>query len=265
MQKQHALILGSTGHVGRALARVWPKDQPALWQYRPGAMPVADDAICWDILHTSAPDLPALSGVVQLARGPDTATDIALAEAACDLAARQGVPALIASSQAVYGPQPGKISEAAPCQPAGAYGAGKWAMEQAVQGRATCLRIGNVAGCDMLLMNAAKGRVTLDQLPDGSSPRRSYISAVGLGHVIRALLAQDARLPAVLNVAQPGTLAMADVLAAACQSWEWRDADPQVLGALELDVTRLMQLCPLPAAEAQVLIAEARAAGWHVA
>ncbi len=250
------LILGSAGHVGRALARVWPKDQPAFWHSRRGG------DLAWDLLDDSPPALPGITGVVQLARGADAAAEVALARAACDLGAAHGVPVLIASSQAVYGPQPGKVAEDTLCQPLGDYGAAKLAMEQAVAGRACCLRIGNVAGCDMLLMNAAKGRVTLDQLPDGTSPRRSYISAVGLGVVIRGLLAQPGPLPDVVNVAQSGTLAMGDLLRAACQSWDWRAAGPGVLASLELDVSRLMALVPLPAAEPQVLMAEARAAGW---
>lgn len=256
MTTRQPLILGSAGHVGRALARVWPKDQPALWHTRKGG------DLAWDLLTDTAPALPALSGVVHLARGADAAQEVALAQAACDLAETHGVPVLVASSQAVYGPQPGKISEDAPCQPANAYGAAKLAMEAAVEGRACAMRIGNVAGCDMLLMNAARGRVTLDQLPDGSSPRRSYLSAVGLGAVIRGLLAQDTALPDVLNLAQPGTLAMADLLRAACQDWDWRPAGAGVLATLELDVSRLMARVPLPQVDAQVLVAEARAAGW---
>ncbi len=252
------LILGSAGHVGRALARVWPKDQPAFWHSRKGG------DLAWDLLTESAPDLTGITGVVQLARGADAAAEVALACAACDLGDAYGVPVLIASSQAVYGPQLGKVGEDTPCQPVGDYGAGKLAMEQAITGRACALRIGNVAGCDMLLMNAAKGRVTLDQLPDGSSPRRSYLSAVGLGAVIRGLLAHAGPLPDVVNVAQPGTLAMGDLLRAACQSWDWRPAGPGVLATLELDVTRLMALVPLPQVDAQILIAEARAAGWAV-
>ena len=258
--------MGSTGQVGRALAAVWPADAGAIWQHRPGSVPPAAPAFSWDILHHPAPARPAgVTGIVQLARGADTPTEVALAHAACDLGAAWDVPVLVASSQAVYGPNPDIVPESAPCAPANAYGAAKLAMEQAIAGRATALRIGNVAGCDMLLMNAARGRVTLDRLPDGSSPRRSYISAVGLSRVILGLLARTGPLPDVLNVAQPGTLAMGDLLAAACQRWDWQAAGAGVLPALELDVSRLMALVPLPRADAQVLIAEARAAGWRTA
>ena len=265
MQDKHPiLVLGATGHVGRALAAVWPDDVPVLWQYRPGGAVPAGPAMVWDILNDAAPDVGAISGIVHLAGGvtPEAlavTTDLALA--ACDLGAVHGVPVLVASSQAVYGPAPGRVDEATPCAPANEYGHAKLAMERAVQGRASCLRIGNVVGCDMLLRNAAMGRVTLDQLADGGSPQRSYISAQVLAQVMIALT-QQGRGAEVLNLAQPGTVAMHDLLAAAGLGWDWRAAGPGVLARLEMDVTRLMGLVPLPPADPAALIADARAAGW---
>jgi len=265
MQAKHPiLILGGTGHVGRALAAVWPVDVPAVWQYRPGAAAPAGPSVAWDILNDPAPDMGAISGIVQLAGGVTPAalavtTD--LARLACDLGAALGVPVLVASSQAVYGAAPGHVTEATPCAPASAYGRAKLAMEHAVAGRATCLRIGNVVGCDMLLRNAAQGRVTLDQLPDGTSPQRSYISAQTLAQVCIGLVGQG-RGADVVNVAQPGTVAMHELLKAAGLGWDWRRAGPGVLARLEMDVTRLMGLVPLPDAEADTLIADARRAGW---
>ena len=259
------LILGGTGRVGRALAQCMAPGTQAVWQHRSGATPPAQPAVSWDILNTPAPDLGKISAVVHLARGADAAEEVALATAACDLGKALAVPVLIASTQAVYGPVTGPVTETTPCQPVGDYGQAKHAMEQAVRGRATCLRIGNVAGCDMLLMNAAKGPVTLDRLPDGTSPRRSYISAPVLWQVIAGLLAQPAPLPDVINVAQPGPVAMADLLAAAGLQWQWRSAGAGVLPALDLDVGRLMTLVPLPVADPATLIAQARSAGWAAA
>lgn len=246
------LILGSTGQVGRALAHV---AGPAVFQGR------ADAPVVWDILNAPAPALGPITGVVSLTRGPDTATEIALATAACDLGEARGVPVLIASSQAVYGPAGAvPLAEDAPCAPTSEYGRIKLAMEAAVAGRATCLRIGNVVGCDMLLMNAARGPVTLDRLPDGRSPRRAYIGPACLWQVITGLLAQD-DLPAVINVAQPGLVEMADLLRAASLDWTWRDG-AGALAELALDTTALQQRVPLPAATPAGLIAQARAAGW---
>jgi len=265
MQAKHPiLMLGGTGHVGRAMAAVWPRDVPVIWQHRPGAIPPAGASIPWDILNARAPDIGPLCGIVQLAGGVTPAalavtTDLALA--ACDLGATLGVPVLVASSQAVYGPAPACVDETTPCAPANDYGRAKLAMERAVQGRATCLRIGNVVGCDMLLRNAAKGRVTLDQVPDGGSPQRSYISAQGLVQVCIALI-QQGRGADVINIAQPGTVAMHDLLIAAGLDWQWRAAGPGVLACLEMDVTRLVGLVPLPPADPAALIAQARVAGW---
>lgn len=246
------LILGSMGQVGRALARV--ASGPALWHGRTGA------GLNWDLTRDTAPDLPLISGVVSLARGPDPATEIALAEAACRIGEAHGVPVLIASTQAVYGPGQGALTEDHPCAPTSDYGRTKLAMEQAVKTRATCLRIGNVVGCDMLLMNAAKGPVTLDQLPDGTSPRRAYIGAPVLWDVLVGLLAQD-DLPDVINLAQPGLIEMADLLRAADLRWDWRDG-AGALAELALDVTLLQGFVPVPAATPEDLIAQARAAGW---
>lgn len=245
--------MGSTGRVGRALAHV---AGPAVLQGR------HDAPLIWDILNAPPPPLAGVTGVVSLTRGPDTDTEIALAHAACDLGEAQGVPVLIASSQAVYGPGQGALAEDAPCAPTSDYGRAKLAMERAVAGRATCLRIGNVVGCDMLLMNAARGPVTLDRLPDGRSPRRAYIGAACLWQVLTGLLAQD-DLPKVINVAQPGLIEMADLLRAAGLTWAWRDG-AGALAELALDTRLLQARVPLPVATPEGLIAQARAAGWAV-
>ena len=83
---QGPLILGSTGRVGRALARIW--DSPAIWQHRNGAQAPATPAVVWDILDTPAPALSGVSGIVLLAGatgGAGLAQTTPLAQAACDL------------------------------------------------------------------------------------------------------------------------------------------------------------------------------------
>ena len=270
------LILGGTGRVGQALARAWHGD--ALWQHRPGRpAPCGPDGralpgLVWDILAEPQAQLPAgpVCGLVVLAgvTGSDPAalaanTDLALA--ACDLAARADIPrVLIASSQAVYGAALGPVTEQAPCHPANPYGAAKLAMERAVAGRpgVTCLRIGNVAGADTLFRMAAEAPITLDRFADGRGPRRAYIGPVTLARTLCALLDPGLCLPPVLNLASPGLVAMEAVLAAADLPFHWRPAPQTALPELSMDLTRLLDLCPLPTLTAADLVAEARATGW---
>ena len=254
------LILGGTGRLGRALARAWPATAPQpVWQSRDGA----GGTLAWDILSAPAPDVPPVSGVIVLAgvlRGDSAALGLntALAQAGCDLAAALGVPALVASSQAVYGPQPGLLSETAPCAPAGAYGQAKLAMERAVAApHVTCLRIGNVAGCDTLADAVARPPVVLDRFADGQGPRRAMLGAADMTRALPALLAAADR-PPVVNLARPGLVAMADLLDALGVPFGWRPAPPSALQALEMDVTLLQGICPLPDADAGAMADQ----GW---
>ncbi|WP_306151804.1 NAD(P)-dependent oxidoreductase [Roseovarius sp. MMSF_3281] len=272
------LILGATGKVGQALARLWPKAAGAgLWQYRPGT---SDDVIngfpgpsvAWDILSAPPPALPrGLSGAIVLAgvtgvdeRALARNTDLALA--GVKAARNAGIArVLVASSQAVYGNERATVEETTPCNPTTPYGKAKLAMERALAGvpGVTCLRLGNVAGADSLFGAAARGPVTLDRFADGSSPQRSYIGPETLAHVVQRLLDPALPLPPVLNVANPGLVAMDEILAAAGLEHVTRPAPATALPKLQLDVTRLCELVPLPGAEARGLVAEARRGGWR--
>lgn len=267
------LILGATGLVGRALARVWPADAaPALWQHRPGATPPRSGAgLEWDILKTPLPELATTpSGMIVLAGV--TAGDPAalalntdLAQAAVAAARQAGIGrVLVASSQAVYGTALPRVSEATPCQPVSPYGRAKLDMEQALAGIAgvTLLRVGNVAGADSLLLAASKRVPVLDRFADGQGPLRSYIGPVTLARVLIRLLDPELDLPPVLNVASPGLVAMSDLLVAARQPFSWTEAPPSALPRLELDVARLAALVPLEPVRADLLIEEARQGGW---
>ena len=244
------LIMGASGRLGQALARVWDGPAP-VWQTRSGA----GGSLAWDILNAPAPELPAVSGIVVLAgvtagSAAELALNTDLAQAGADLGARLGVPVLVASTQAVYGPQPGLLREDAALMPANDYGRAKCAMEAAVAApHVTCLRIGNVAGCDALAAGITRGGVVLDRFADGQGPRRAMLGPLDLCHVIQGLLAAPAR-PPVLNVARPGLVAMADVLMAAGVAFDWRAAPKGALPELGLDVTLLQGICPLPAADA---------------
>jgi nucleoside-diphosphate-sugar epimerase len=222
-----------------------------VWQTRDGA----DGTLAWDILRSPVPKLPAINGVVVLAgvtygTVQDLALNTSLAQAGADLGRRLGVPVLVASTQAVYGAQHGLLNESSACNPTSSYGRAKLAMEQAIAApHVTCLRIGNVAGCDALAAAIESGLVILDQFPDGQGPRRSMIGPRDLEQVISALLAAPIR-PAILNVARPGVLGMDAVLNAAGVDFDRREAPPGALPELALDVTLLQGICPLPAVDA---------------
>uniref|UniRef100_UPI0040475AEA NAD-dependent epimerase/dehydratase family protein n=2 Tax=Yoonia sp. TaxID=2212373 RepID=UPI0040475AEA len=268
LQKQkRILVLGGTGRVGRALMHVWPADLPTpVFQARAGG------AYPWDMLSEPAPELPEdIVGIVALAgvtQGDDAALlmNTRLAQAACDLSSRAGgVRVLLASSQAVYGAPTMPVSEKSPTNPQTPYGQAKLMMERAVSGdqNTTCLRIGNVAGCDGLLLAAGRGSaVALDRFADGQGPQRTYIGPQVLARVLGALMMHPAPLPKVLNVGQPGAVAMADLLDAAAVPWRWRPAGARALRALDLRCDRLAGLVSLPRATPSGLIAQARAAGW---
>lgn len=96
-------------------------------------------------------------------------------------------------------------------------------------GTALCiLRLGNVAGADMLGSVVASGRrVVLDRFADGQGPVRSYIGPGMLARTVEAL-ARRVRtgeiLPKVLNTAGQAPVAMADILTAAALPFDWRPA-----------------------------------------
>lgn len=246
-------MLGATGRVGGAL-RASGVMSGAIWQSRrprPGFL-------TWDMLQAPPPDLTC-TGIIQLAGDLDSYA--ALAMLAADLGAAWDVPVLIASSQAVYGPQSGALSERAACQPANNYGRAKLAMEHAVAGsQATCLRIGNVAGSDALFRSMTAGPVQLDEIRAGQGPKRAMIGPVTLAHTLLGLL--DTKLPPVLNLAQPGLVDMADLLRTADMDWAWQPAPDTALAVLELDLQAVLDVVAIPAADPVTLVAEARATGW---
>ena len=269
------LILGATGKVGQALAKVWP-DDAGLWQHRPGTAPPViakfpGQSFEWDILGATPPPLPrGLTGMVVLAGvtdGTDKAlernTDLALT--AIKAAQAAGIPRiLVASTQAVYGTENLLVNEASSCKPTAAYGKAKRAMEIALTGLpgVTCLRLGNVAGSDSLFRAAQDGPVTLDRFANGHGPHRSYIGPETLAHVLTRLLDPALTLPPVLNVASPGLVGMDAILRAAQVPFATRAAPAYALEALEMDVSKLLGFAPLPQVSARSLVEEARRAGW---
>lgn len=275
------LVLGADGRVGRLWRRLaarglWPGPEPWWHARRPG--PGLEG---WNLDDEPPPgtDLSGAQGMIVLAgaTGGDAAAlgaNTTAALGALALARAHGLgPVLLLSSAAVYGRAEGPSAEDGPVRPATPYGEAKLAMETAAREDAArrggplacCLRLGNAAGADMLFGAAAAGSVTLDRFADGAAPRRAYVGPLTLARAALALLALGPRLPPVLNVAQPGLVAMDAVLAAAGVPWAWREAPPMALPALEMDLSRLESLAPVPPALPESLVAEARAGGWEAA
>lgn len=266
------LVIGGTGRVGRMLAALWPQDMPRpLWQRRAGAAPLQDDDIIWDILATAPPALPhPISAVIVLAgvtHGTPEALqqNTQLAQTGRTLAQKHGVKTLIASSQAVYGRDINALSETDIPHPATPYGQAKWDMEQAVKTHpdVTCLRIGNVAGCDGLFQAMARGPMKIDQFPNGQSPKRMMIGPRDLARTLAHLSAIQNRLPTALNIASPALVAMSAMADAAGATWDWKPAPDDALPILEMDVSALLTHLALPSVTAQDLVAQARAGGWR--
>lgn len=255
MEMPRVLVLGATGRIGGLLRRRWG-DGAAEWGTRAlftdppalaGAARGADAILC-------------LAGVTPpaAARGGNLDDNTRLALAALRAGAEAGARVLLASSAAVYGPGGG--SEDTVLEPATPYGRAKVAMEQAARalGLPHCsLRIGNIAGLDAALGDWRPG-CQLDTFGDGQTPRRSWIGMATLADTLAALCAHE-DLPVALNLAQPGTVAMGALLDAAGRDWQPRPAPPTAIARVELEVTRLLRLLPLPPATPEGLVSEWRA------
>jgi len=173
-------------------------------------------------------------------------TDLALASIA---AAPVGVRVLVASSAAVYGAAVGPHIETAAVTPVSAYGHAKREMEQAALkqggGRVCVMRIGNVVGADAILGGWRPG-MEIDSLPDGRTPRRSYIGPQTLARVIHRLCAAPA-VPDVLNIAAPGLIGMGELLDSAGLAWSPRTPQAGVIEEVALDTSELEKLyCFVP-------------------
>ncbi len=254
----HMAVLGASGRLGRLIRPVWPADDPALWiSRRAGAgltqcdMLAEKSALISHLRGCGA--LLCLAGATNAGGQPMT-DNIALAEAAIQAAAHAGVGVvLLASSAAVYGDNPGVLNETMVCQPHSEYGRAKLEMERAGTAlglrlgvRVTSLRIGNVAGADAILGGWRSG-FQLDQLPDSTTPRRSYIGVATLAGTLAAL-GRVADLPDVINVAAPGAIEMGHLLDAAGLDWTPRPAPPGVIPEVVLATDRLYDHLRLDAA-----------------
>lgn len=286
---QRWLLVGSTGRVGRMIAAQWraapPSGAEIVFQHRGAAahVPTGANALDWSPLDGPAPLAalcdragPVTTLLMLAGTTPATGTDMAvnehLARACLDAAAACGIRrVLLASSSAVYGAGGARpFTEDDALRPVNAYGAAKVAMEAACAPfrdrgiEAACLRIGNVAGADALLLNAARagsdGLLRIDRFADGEGPRRSYIGPATLARVLARLAGLAAPLPAAINVGVPGPVAMTALATAAGVPWAFVPASPGALQDVVMECALLAGLYPFTGAERDpaAIVAEAR-------
>lgn len=219
-------VLGASGRLGTMLRAAWGA-QAVQWRGR-DATGLPANLTC----------LIDLRGIVP-GRG-DVAQNADIAREALDAARLAGTRhVFLASTAAVYGRHPGPL-RADIAAPASAYGHAKRAMEDMAAAHSqpsTCLRIGNVAGADVILSGWSRG-FTLDRFADGTTPSRSYIGPDSLARVLWTL-ADQTDLPAILNVAAPGSVSMGDLLDAAGLEWSARKAPPEAIRDVTLDTKPL--------------------------
>lgn len=266
------LVLGASGKVGGLMRAHWPATGlRAQWQgRRMGGAPGWVDWAPGRPLPV-APVILLLSGVTAgppEALAENTRIGLDVAAAARDAGVRH---VLLASTMALYGRTPDRdATEDTPPDRPNAYGQSKLAMEQvmaaALDGSGTgltALRIGNVAGADLLGDRVAQGlAITLDRFVDGRGPVRSYAGPGLLVRVVQGLAARvlaGEGFPGVLNVAGQAPIGMDNLMRAAGLPFAWTPAGPQAVARIAMDCTRLAALVP-PVAQAET--AAGVAAEW---
>jgi nucleoside-diphosphate-sugar epimerase len=247
------VVLGASGQLGQMLSLNWPFQDELVCHSRQKKLGFItfdqlSDAVSTRQVMQGARAVVCLSGVTpRHAKQSGDAfflnTDLALA--AVRAARDAGVGRVfLASSAAVYGRASGVQDEKGPCEPVSDYGHAKLDMELAALQTAadlgqpaTVLRIGNVAGADVILGGWHENMV-IDALPNGRTPCRSYIGPQTLTHVIHQLT-QAIELPDVINIAAPGTVEMGALLDAAELPWSPGAAPKDVIENVELSTKRL--------------------------
>lgn len=227
--------------------------------------------LAWDIGQEKAPDLPPKTVILNLAgrtagRPDELAKNVLAARAVAALARDLDGVVLHMSSAAVYAPGPQDLHETDEPAPPSDYGRAKLAAERAMddampEGRLCLLRLANLAGGDMLFRNIRDDLpISLDPIEGQTGgPLRSYIGPVTLGRVLDGLIVRLSRgqaLPRVLNLAQPGALAMAEILQAAGARWSWGQPRAAAIPRVTLSTARLAGLVSLPPATPDSLVAE---------
>ena len=269
MYSRFALV-GSTGRVGtlvvRACSSYWAdvplqtrmvgatnSQQCLAWDIRDGSAPLRNWMSEYDMIDT----LIVLAGVTT-AKAGDVYDNVSIAEAYLEVAREVGIRRiLLASSSAVYGAGDGQpLAETSACLPLNDYGHAKLQMEQVAGAYATygfevcCMRIGNIAGADAMLLNApratSRAPLMIDQFADGRGPLRSYLGPAQFGEILTSLATHPDPLPACLNVGGKMPVYMEDIAEAAGLPWIYTAAPKDVKQVITLDCTRLADLIRLP-------------------
>ncbi|WP_417271992.1 NAD-dependent epimerase/dehydratase family protein [Celeribacter halophilus] len=274
MPRPYIAFLGASGRIGRLLRKAERIDGDAnaqiIWQFR-SHLPDGTKGFLWSDFTDQRPLIAAQSktpfAAILVFTGPSQPTrkddaevmqaHVSLVDQAITAAALAGVPrVLVASSSAVYGAGIGRaFREEDVLAPINAYGAAKAEMEDLTARRASAegleicaLRIGNVAGADMLLGNASARTeddppLDLDIFPDGARPRRSYIGPQTLLKTLTALSLSPRPLPARLNLAATKPVEMNALLDAAQIPWRGRPQSDLAHQNITLDCSALAALC----------------------
>ena len=266
--------MGASGRVGRLIASAWSNSdspwQSVPLQYRRPQILSHSRNIPWDV--TYGPDgllkwmdrFGSLEALIVIAGvTPATSSDMTLntmiAKAYLDAARVAGIKrVLLASSSAVYGFGDGSpMSETHPCVPVNTYGKSKLDMEAMARNVAAdtnmeicCLRIGNIAGADALLLNASKATpktpLIIDRFPNGAGPLRSYIGPTQAGDVLAQLACHQGTLPPVLNLAGTAPIHMEELAVAAALPWCFATAPQTARQSITLDCSVLAALIDMP-------------------
>lgn len=286
MSAPRILLVGATGRVGRLLVGNWRIAPPRhahlvyqsrhqtdfpmlLWSPENGSTALQADAD----RHGPYAAMIMLAGATP-ATGADMNVNVTIAEECLRAATETGIPrVLLASSSAVYGASSGTpFTETDPVAPQSDYARSKLAMEQVAATFRTpaldicALRIGNVAGADALMLNAAKATpdapVRIDRFADGTGPQRNYIGPATMARVLEHLSLTPATLPPILNLAAPRPVMMEALAQAADIPWQFTAAPDSAIHRVTLDCAQLAALYPFTAQDSDPIemIRQARAA-----
>lgn len=246
------LLVGASGRVGTLLMSYWNRNIPEYFeivvQHRNSIRAINHPHIHWDLLKMSdAADkqllaLGKIDALVSFAGAVPNRTDklehnAHLADAILNTSRRLNIQkVIVASSSAVYGwVSDGKpFKESDKMDPLNGYGISKVEMERICEPYRSdirdvcCLRIGNVAGADSLLLNsrfATAGKpLIIDQYDNKHGPLRSYIGIQTLARILEYLICTDEKLPSALNVSAPTPVYMEILATAAACPWHWSPA-----------------------------------------
>jgi nucleoside-diphosphate-sugar epimerase len=251
------VVLGAGGRLGQLLRPVFPVE--ALWHSRKDVDTEDTDTLCHALAQADA--VICLAGAT-IGSARAMQLNVTLAVRVLDAAQAAGAGrVLLFSSAAVYGRASGLLSEDTPAGPVHPYGVAKLQIEAMAAQHShpnTAIRLGNVAGADAILGGWKPG-FSLDTLPDGTTPMRSYIGPMRLAQVLNDLC-NALHLRTNINVAAPGVVEMGALLDAAGLAWSRRPATDQTIAHVQMDTTHLIEVTNFAAADRT---AQGIVTGWQ--